>query len=256
MPVTSDMVVRGIEQASADPVKLGNTGGGTGMMCSGFKAGTGSASRIIHGAKVNSDGTTEETEYTIAALVQTNFGKKDCLRFCGVPVGRLHIEHDEAQAQTESKVNNGKTEATEEGNPHKEGSIIVVIATSAPLHPLQLQRLAKRATSGVSRLGGWGSNSSGDVFIAFSTGFKLPRDPPYTIWSSTAAQGGPVVHDTTMNSLLESAADVTEEAIYDSMCMAQTTYGPEGRVAEAIPLDWLKETMEKHAVNVPYMQMK
>ena len=252
------MVVRGIEQASSEPVKLGNTGGGTGMMCSGLKAGTGSASRIIPGVKVNADGTKEETEFTMAALVQTNFGKKDNLMFCGVPVGRLLIEHERVQAETASKMDDGKTGETGETNaenPYKEGSIIVIIATSAPLHPLQLQRLAKRATSGVSRLGGWGSNSSGDIFLAFSTGLNLPRDPEYTIWSTTAGQGGPVVHDTTLNKILESAADVTEEAIYDSICMARTTVGPEGRTAHAIDLEWLKGVMEERAVNLPFMQM-
>ena len=211
-------------------------------MCSGFKAGTGSASRVVDGSK---DG--QKTEWTIGALVQTNFGKKDNLTFCGVPIGRLHIQQEqESQAAA----------AAEANRPPKEGSIIVVIATSAPLSPLQLQRLAKRATVGVARLGGWGSNSSGDVFLAFSTGVNIPRQPKETIWSATADMGGPVVYDQTMNSLLEAAADVTEEAIMNSICMAQTTEGPEGRRAEAIPLDWLKETMEKHYVGAPFVKVQ
>ena len=231
MPVTSDMAVRGIERASSAPVPEGNTGGGTGMTCSGFKAGTGSASRVIRGSI---EGGTDK-EFVVAALVQTNFGKKDDLTFCGVPVGRLH-----------SSLGNSVS--------HKEGSIIVILATSLPLHPLQLQRLAKRATVGVARLGGWGGNTSGDIFLAFSTGHSIPREPGHDKWASVVGQGGPVVYDVTINSLFEAAADATEEAILNSLCMAETLQGPEGRSSDAIDLDWLKQTMERCHVAAPYAQ--
>ena len=245
MPVTSDMVVRGIERASADPVPQGNTGGGTGMLCSGFKAGTGSSSRVISGIKVDADGKEENVEWVVGALVQTNFGKKDDLTFCGVPIGRLHNASQGKETQQSLAASKSEDMA-------KEGSIIVIVATSAPLHPLQLQRLAKRATVGVARLGGWGGNTSGDIFLAFSTGSKIPRVSGYDKWSSTAALGEPVVYDDTINSLFEATADAVEEAIINSICMAESMEGPEGRKAEAIDLDWLRETMDKYYVSVPY----
>ncbi|ORX39605.1 peptidase family T4 [Kockovaella imperatae] len=246
MPVTPDMTVRGIENATSDPVKEGCTGGGTGMMCCGFKAGTGTASRIIKGSENG-----QTVEYTIAALVQSNFGKMDNLTFCGVPIGRLHLQ-EVASRWKET----GEPEPKFVDPRPKEGSIIVVIATSAPLNPVQLQRLAKRATSGVSRVGGWGSNSSGDIFLAFSTGVELERDPPVSLWAPTAEQGGPVAYDVSLNALLEASADVTEEAIMNSLCMAETTVGPGGRVAHALDLDWVKKTMEKHYVDAPYLEVK
>ena len=102
----------------------------------------------------------------------------------------------------------------------KDGSIIVVIATDAPLHPVQMQRLAKRATVGLSRVGGWGSNSSGDIFLAFSTAHEIPRDPPMS-WKPTVSQHGPILEDTSINALFEATADATEEAIYNALCMAE-----------------------------------
>ncbi|KAA8651050.1 P1 family peptidase [Aspergillus tanneri] len=155
MVVTPDMVVRGIDQANADFVKEGNTGGGTEVM------------------------------YTVAALVQANYGAKRDLHFGGVPVGRLIAEQDAiATAEEESQ--------REDARKAKDGSIIVVIATDAPLHPTQLQRLAKRATVGLSRVGGWGSNSSGDIFIAFSTAEKIPRAPDFS-WKPRVEQNIAVV---------------------------------------------------------------
>lgn len=246
--ITPEMTVRGIETASADTVPEGNTGGGTGMICSGFKAGTGSSSRIIKGSNGE--------EFVVATLAQVNFGKKDDLTFCGVPVGRLHnahigvtTSHKKDDTMFNSETVNDSIAAAEKV---KEGSIIVIIATSAPLTPLQLQRLAKRATVGVARLGGWGGNTSGDVFLAFSTGLELARDPQKPIFKPAVEQGGPVVLDTTINALFEGAADSTEEAIMNSICMAQDTEGPEGHRMAAIDQEWLKQTMEKHYVSAAY----
>ncbi len=244
MPVTSDLVVRGIERATADPVPQGNTGGGTGMMCSGFKAGTGNSSRIVPGVSA----TGEKVDFVVAALVQTNFGKKDDLTFRGVPVGRLHNAYQrQTQVRSEPAPNTSSNPAQA-----KEGSIIVIIATSAPLHPLQLQRLAKRATVGVARLGGWGGNTSGDVFLAFSTAAAISRSLDHSVWSTTVGQGEPVVYDDTINAIFEASADAVEEAIINSLCMAESMEGPEGRKADAIPLDWLKETMERYHVDAAY----
>ncbi|CEJ57527.1 Putative Peptidase family T4 [Penicillium brasilianum] len=227
MVITPDMVVRGIDEASADPVKEGNTGGGTGMMCQGFKGGTGSASRVIDAVSFGDMAT-----YTVAALVQANYGAKRDLRFGGVPVGRMMEEEQAAVAQEADAIK------------AKDGSIIVVIATDAPLHPIQLQRLAKRATVGLSRVGGWGSNSSGDIFIAFSTAEKIPRAPEFN-WKPTVEQKVAVVQDVTINALFEAAADATEEAIYNALLGAQDMKGPRGREVKALDHASLVAIMER-----------
>uniref|UniRef100_A0A093W1V4 Serine/threonine-protein kinase PLK3 n=1 Tax=Talaromyces marneffei PM1 TaxID=1077442 RepID=A0A093W1V4_TALMA len=232
MAVTPEMVVRGIDNASSARVPEGNTGGGTGMTCQGFKAGTGCASRLIEGIEFG-----EKKTYTVAALVQANFGAKRDMRVGGVPVGRIMLEREEAQKENPA--------------PNADGSIIVVIATDAPLHPVQLQRLAKRATVGVARVGGWGSNSSGDLFIAFSTAENIPREPTFS-WNPTVEQTVSVVQDVTINSLFEAAADSTEEAIYNALVAAQTMEGPMG-VCKAIDHQELKEIVEKVGLcGVPY----
>lgn len=230
MVVTPEMVVRGIDSASSDRVPEGNTGGGTGMMCQGFKGGTGSASRVVEGIAFG-----EETKYTVAALVQANYGAKRDLRFGGVPVGRLWDEVE--QKPTQVPEDDGKKMA-------KDGSIIVVLATDAPLHPIQLQRLAKRATVGLARVGGWGSNSSGDIFIAFSTAEKIPRAPESS-WKATTDQKVSVIQDVTINALFEAAADSTEEAIYNALICAENMEGPLGR-AEAINHQKLREIMQSY----------
>lgn len=233
MAITPEMVVDGIDNASDAKVPEGNTGGGTGMTCQGFKAGTGSASRVIESIEFG-----EVKRYTVAALVQANFGAKRDLRFGGIPVGRIMIEREEATSAAAREDHEIKRMAS------KDGSIIVILATDAPLHPVQLQRLAKRATVGVSRTGGWGSNSSGDIFLAFSTCERIPRNPSFS-WKPTVEQKVSVVQDVTINALFEAAADSTEEAIYNSLVEAKSMDGPLGS-AKAIDHDELKEIVEKY----------
>jgi len=246
MPVTPDMVVKGIENASKDPVPEGNTGGGTGMLCQGFKGGTGSASRIIQG-KVALDGEKEAiVEYTVGALVQANYGTQWDLKIAGVPVGKLMMDK-EWRAELEKGIK-PKGQARETRELHKDGSIIIIVATNAPLHPTQLRRLAKRATVGFSRVGGLGSNSSGDIFLAFSTAEKIPRqtnDGPFD--TATRQRVGMVVDDT-INALFEAAADCAEESIYNALCMAEDMEGPNGFKVKAIDLDTLKQLLEKYYV--------
>ena len=234
MVITPDMVVRGIDCASAERVKEGNTGGGTGMLSHGFKGGTGSASRVVSGAVFG-----EETTYTVAALVQANYGTKRDLRFGGIPVGRLIVEAEDAAAAA------AKTQELEDGRRGKDGSIIVVIATDAPLHPTQLQRLAKRATVGLSRVGGWGSNSPGDIFVAFSTAEKILRKSNAR-WKPTVGQKVSVVEDGTINSLFEGAAEATEEAIYNALVGAEDMEGPGGVRVKALDHEMLKNIVEKY----------
>ncbi|OJD17781.1 hypothetical protein AJ78_02133 [Emergomyces pasteurianus Ep9510] len=246
MAVKPEMVVRGIEQArTGERVPEGNTGGGTGMCCHGHKGGTGSASRVIEGKEFGVG-----VKYTVAALVQANYGKKGDLRVGGVALGRI-IEEREAEAAAASSATaaaayNATKEEEERKSAKKDGSIIVVLATDAPLHPIQLQRLAKRATVGLSRVGGWGSNSSGDIFIAFSTAEKITRNEPQFSWTVTVKQKVNVVQDISINALFEAAADATEEAIYNALVGAEDMEGPEGMKVKALDHEVLKEVVGKH----------
>ncbi|KAF0321740.1 Beta-peptidyl aminopeptidase BapA [Colletotrichum sp. SAR11_59] len=229
-------VINGIETATDAPVREGNTGGGTGMICHYFKGGTGSSSRVVEGF----DGEGNKKNYTVAALVQANYGKAAHLRIGGFPVGRI-LEKEKADSFVEVAKHKDK----------KDGSIIVIIATDAPLTPIQCQRLAKRATVGLSRVGGYGHNPSGDIFLAFSTGNRIPVqsismerrevDP----WKAKALKIESI-DDTSINGLFEAAADATEESIYNVLCSAETMTGFCGRTIEALPLDRLREIMKKY----------
>ncbi|KAG5298476.1 peptidase family T4 [Histoplasma ohiense] len=128
----------------------------------------------------------------------------------------------------------------------KDGSIIVVLATDAPLHPTQLRRLAKRATVGLSRVGGWGANSSGDIFIAFSTAEKIARDPSASSWAVAVEQKVSVVQDVSINALFEGAADATEEAIYNALVGAEDMEGPGEMKVKAFDHEVLKEVVGKY----------
>lgn len=296
-PITPKMVVQGIDDALRDgtgPVKEGNTGGGCGMICSWWKGGTGSASRLTPGRKraIRDDGRVgplEECQYTVAALVQANYGRKMDFRFGGVPIGRFMAEDEESAKLEKAKEDGARAEEEETradapDKMAKDGSIIIVLATDAPLSPLQLQRLAKRGTVGLARAGGIGHNTSGDVFIAFSTAARIPAlgstgaatDPwtatpiPYTQVLSNRTENGTgtrtgtdmetdgkcdatyglgqgQVDDYTINSLFEATADAVEESIYNAVTMAETMEGPLGRVVRAIDLDELRHLWSENA---------
>lgn len=241
MPVQPKHVVQGIQTASAEPVAQGNTGGGTGMLCCGFKGGTGSASRILDGLKVPESGDTGKftsTTFTLGALAQCNFGKQRNLRIGGALVGKAFLEQEAVTPSVEKKSNDS------DPGPNG-GSVIVVIATDAPLLPNQLERLAQRATAGIARVGGWGSNQSGDIFLALSTAAQIPRDAEHS-WKPRVSQMIPVVDDMSIDALLEASVDVVEECVYNAICTAETMAGPDGAKAEAIDLDRLKSIMEKY----------
>ncbi|TQV94934.1 hypothetical protein V2A60_009985 [Cordyceps javanica] len=240
-PLTSQHVIDSIENASLDAVPEGCTGGGTGMICHRFKAGTGSSSRIVKGR----DERGNEVDYTVGVLVQANYGGADTFHVGGVPVGAiLKAEQEAAQS--------GKA-ATSEREVRKDGSIIIVIATDAPLLPVQLQRLAKRATVGLAKVGGYGNNTSGDIFLAFSTANKIP----YQEISMSGQASRPVnplepspmtvqmTDNDSINGLFESAADATEEAIYNAIFMGTAMTGFKGRKVEAADVGKIKAIVEK-----------
>jgi D-aminopeptidase len=254
MAVTPDMTVRGIDQASKERVKEGCTGGGTGMLTAGFKSGTGSASRIVNG-KVRLNGKETKSEYVVGCLVQANFGKQYDLKIGGVPIGRMmmskeKLDENEKYLNGDSSGRSSAADAKESKGPPKDGSIIIVLATSAPLSAIQLQRLAKRATVGLARVGGWGSNSSGDVFLAFSTAHGIKRNPDEGdgIFEPVVNQMVGDLQDETINGLFEAAADATEESIYNALCGAHDIVGPHGEEFKAIDQQKLKELMEKHYI--------
>lgn len=233
MAVQASDVVEGMEGASSDAVPEGNTGGGTGMTTMGHKAGTGCASRVIDSIKVDAQGKQHATKYTLAVLVQSNFGGARFLTVKGVPVGQILM--DEAER--------AKSEAPKDT---PEGSIIVIVATDAPLIPIQLKRIAQRATVGISRTGGWGSNYSGDLFLAFSTAHEIPRENTQN-WTPSVPAPIEVLDTESINSLFEATAEATEEAIYNALCMAEDTIGPEDREVKALDLEKLTRIVNKHA---------
>jgi D-aminopeptidase len=209
-PVTTELALAAMDAASSGAVQEGNTGGGTGMNCHEFKGGTGTASRVAG-------------EYTVGALVQANYGERALLRIDGVPVGR-EIGTDIVPSVRDE--------------PAEAGSIIVVLATDAPLLPIQCQRLARRATTGLAWVGGIGGNGSGDIFLAFATGNRIKAGEPVSPVRMIAPPA--------MTALFEAAAEATEEAILNAMTMAETMVGQKGRTSHAIPLDRLQEVMRKY----------
>lgn len=247
--VKPEHIVHGIDAATPDLTPEGCTGGGTGMICQGFKGGTGTSSRVVSGFDgADAEGHTQSKDYTVGVLVQANYGSLRDFRVAGVPVGRIIMEQRERDGNEAVLKEQAEVEAAKH---KKDGSIIIVIATDAPLHPTQLERLAKRATVGLAKVGGYGHNPSGDLFLAFSTANKVP------VQTVTAGQrsvdpfkprvlSAAVVDDQSINGLFQAVADATEEAIYNAVCMAETVTGHQGNRVDAIDLAQLKQVMEKY----------
>ncbi len=209
-----------LDAASDGPVAEGGVGGGTGMICHGFKGGIGTASRVV---------TSEDDRWTVGALVQANYGQRHQLRVDGVPVGR------EIPATEIPTLWSGGAMPPPGG-----GSIIVVVATDAPLLPHQCRRLAQRATIGIARVGGVGEDSSGDIFLAFSTanrGIEPRSMAPFPVR---------MLPSPAMSPLFVAAAEATEEAIVNALCAATTMVGVDGRTAHALPHDRLREVMARY----------
>jgi len=214
--LTKEHVFEAMDNARSGVVAEGNTGGGTGMICHDFKGGTGTSSRIVAAGG---------SEYIVAALVQTNYGDRQQLRVDGVPVGR-EIGVDKVPSAWEQ--------------PPESSSIIIILATDAPLLPTQCQRLAQRATSGLARVGGVGHNSSGDLFLAFATGNHIPARSEGLVQLE-----GMLAHNQ-LNPFFDAAADVVEESILNALTAAETMTGQQGRTALALPLDELQQVMKKY----------
>lgn len=213
--VAAEHLAQALAAADTGPVAEGNVGGGAGMICHGFKGGTGTSSRITD---------TAAGRYTVGVLVQANHGRRERLRVNGIPVGEL-IGPDQVPLP-------GVSSRYEPGS----GSIIVIIATDAPLLPHQCQRLAQRSALAVGRLGGTGEQYSGDLMLAFSTGNR--GIPPYA-WDENTATDRPeiavrMVAPQLMTRLFDLAIEATEEAIVNAMIAASTLIGHHGVTAHAL----------------------
>jgi len=199
-----------LNAASTGPVAEGNVGGGTGMICNGFKGGTGTASRKL---------STKDGAYTVGVLVQCNYGVQQQLRIAGIAVGR----------------------ELPPGIPHKDdtGSIIVVVATDAPLLPSQLKRLARRVPLGLGRMGSYSGDGSGDIFIAFST-----ANPG--AWGSGKVKQIAMVPNDDMNPLFLATVQSVEESVVNAMIAAKTMKGINDFEVDAIPHAQLQQVLKKY----------
>jgi D-aminopeptidase len=219
--VKPEHVFHALDSAHGGPVEEGSVGGGTGMVCNEFKGGIGTSSRVLDA---------KDRGYTIGVLVQCNYGRRPELRIAGVPVGKEIPEHPAYEDETSS---------VRPAPGLDTGSIIIVIATDAPLIPTQLKRMARRAALGLGRDGSYSGDGSGDIFLAFSTAN-----------SGMASPKG--IHDVKMlpNDSLDpiflATVRATEEAVVNAMVAADTMTGIDGHTAIGLPHDKLREVLKKY----------
>ena len=220
--IRPEHVEAALRSAAGGPVAEGNVGGGTGMICHGFKAGTGTSSRRVclsHGLVA-----------TVGVLVQANYGRRSRLRVDGVPVGRYIPETEVPDPRSATAGRDGA------------GSIVGVVATDAPLLPHQCDRLAQRAGLGVARTGGVADDSSGDIFLAFATGNRLlgeGRGPGHLVRAE-------MLPNEAMTPLFEAVVDATEEAIVNALLAATTMSGRDGNTAYALDPGRLEAVLAAH----------
>ena len=221
--VRAEHALAALDAAAAGEVAQGNVGGGTGMICHEFKGGIGTASRMVEADGIG---------FTVGALVQANYGRRGRLTVAGVPVGE-ELGTDVIPSPYDAPAVAGS------------GSIIVVLATDAPLLPHQCERLAQRAGLGIARMGGAGEHTSGDLFLAFATGNRgLPA-------AEYAEPGAPTVavtalNDTYLSRLFWAAIEATEEAIINALLSAESMTGRDGITAHALPHDELVAVMRRY----------
>jgi D-aminopeptidase len=209
--------VLALESAASGPLSEGSVGGGTGMICYEFKGGTGTASRKLD---------PRAGGYTVGVLLQANHGLRSQLQVAGVPVGLEIPEHAPFSGSA--------------GRSDEQGSIIIIVATDAPLLPHQLKRLARRASLGLARTGAVAGNGSGDIFLAFST-----ANPGVASRSADVTEAR-MLSNERMTALFGATAYATEEAIINALVAAETMTGVDGRVIYALPHDQLRQALKKY----------
>jgi L-aminopeptidase/D-esterase-like protein len=235
--VTADTAAAALDAAKAGAVEEGNVGGGTGMVCFGFKGGIGTASRIV---------TVAGKTYTLGVLVQCNTGDRNVLRIAGAPVGAALAKRwlpcfDPKLAPKSDNLPPCTADGSKGEPPPDQGSIIIVLGTDAPLMPKQLDRLAKRAALGLARLGSYSGNSSGDLIVSFSTA-------PAEVNHEDQANPSPLapVANARVDPLFEAAAQATEEAIVNALVAARTMTGVNGTRIFALPHDELRALLMRY----------
>ncbi len=238
--VKDEHVLAALDNATSGLPKEGVVGGGTGMVCHGFKGGIGTASRVL---PANQGG------YTVGVLVQCNYGSRRDLRIAGVPVGEEIPDLAACfavGAETPITEGGGRRRCAEPSSRNDEaaaapeqGSIIVVVATDAPLMPHQLKRIATRVSLGIGRQGGFGGNGSGDIFIAFST--ANPKS-----WSSDSTASLTMLTNDRISPLFQATAQATEAAITNALLAAETTTGANDLRVYAMPVDRMLAAMRKY----------
>jgi len=243
--VRPEHVFAALDGARDGPVAQGSVGGGTGMICHGFKGGIGSASRVLPD---------DRGGYTVGVLVQCNQGARADLRVAGVPVGELLPEpapcYADASVPADLRARGvpmcpgapGAEEAPDgltDMAPEGAGSIIIVLATDAPLLPTQVKRLVTRTALGLARIGGMGYNGSGDIFIGFSTANRR------AVAERGEVVGLEMLPNDGINPLISASVHATEEAILNAMLAARTLTGINGYTVPALPHDRLREIMER-----------
>jgi L-aminopeptidase/D-esterase-like protein len=249
--VTTQDALDALNSAASGPVLEGNVGGGTGMVCNGFKGGTGTSSRKLQA---------DAGGYTIGVLVQCNYGSRDQLRIAGIPVAReMKVQPRCVEKKLDPPALNWdgspaplcNSDAALVGDAERpeHGSIIVIVATDAPLTPDQLKRLARRVSVGLGRVGAIESDGSGDIFLAFSTantgadeGNSAP--PPFTIPNATVER----VQSWKMNPLFTAVVQATEESVINAIIAAKTMVGADGWVIPALPHDQLQKVLAAHGM--------
>jgi len=209
--VKEEHVLKALENAKSGAVEEGAVGAGTGMTCYEFKGGIGTSSRVLP---------KDAGGYTLGVLANCNHGKRSQLTIDGVPVGR-YIPEDPAPK-------------------HKEGSIVIVVATDAPLNAVQLRRICMRAGMGLARTGSTARNTSGDFIIAFSTSRRIKRH------QSTQVLSLPELHNDFINPLFQAAADATEEAVLNALFTAPSVTGRDNRTAIGLPIDKTMELLKQY----------
>jgi D-aminopeptidase len=214
--VKPEHVFHALDSARSGPVEEGAVGGGTGMICNGFKGGIGTSSRRL---------TDKDGGYMLGVLVQCNYGTRQNLRIAGIPVGR-EIYSEDPYASVPSDV-------------QERGSIIVVVATNAPLLSHQLKRIARRVSLGIGRDGSIAGNGSGDIFIAFSTANPTASDVDHLVDLK-------MVPNDMMDPLFAATVEATEEAVVNAMVAAQDMTGIDGHHVRALPHDQLRAVLARY----------
>lgn len=229
--VRTEHALAAFDSATDGPVAEGNAGGGTGMTCHGFKGGTGTASRRL---------VVEAGGYTVGVLVQANHGRRRRLTVNGAPVGR-EIDADIVPLPVPPEL-----QGTASGPVEGGGSVIVVVATDAPLLPHQCDRLAQRAMLGIARTGGTGEHSSGDFAIAFATANRLQASDYGAELPLTQAVS--LLSDAHIDPLFDAVIEATEEAVINALVSAVTMTGRDGVTAHALPHDRLVKALDVYGL--------